>query len=622
MTRFSALILALCCAAPVMAETATAPGAVDRVEPPNWWTGMAVPDLQLMVHGKDIAELKASLDYPGVTLAGTEREQNPNYLFLDLQVSPESEPGTVEITLRDGDTTRAVIHYELKARRPGSAQRRGFDSSDAIYLLTPDRFANGNPGNDSTPDTREGADRATPGGRHGGDLAGMRAHLNYIKGMGFTQIWPTPLVENDQPAYSYHGYAATDLYRIDPRFGSNADYFAFVQAARKNGIGVIQDMVLNHLGSEHWWLRDLPSGDWLNGDGIDKGQFQITTHMRTTLADPYAADVDREAFSSGWFVDSMPDMNQRDPRLANYLIQNSLWWVESADLSGIRADTYGYSDPQFLQHWSARIHREYPNFSVVGEEWSRNPVVVSHWQIDKQNPDGYKSYLQSLMDFPLFYALRESLVEEDTLHSGFTDLYEAMVNDILYPHPQRMVILGGNHDTSRLFSALDDDYGLYKMAVTYLATMRGIPQFFYGDELLMQSPKERNDGIVRSDFPGGWAGDRADGFTGKGLKPEQQRAQNYVRALFNWRHHTPAVQSGKLKHFAPLDGPYVYFRYDDQNKIMVALNKSDQPRNLDMARYAEVLHGETRATDVISGKRYKLDQLVVPARDVLVVDLK
>ncbi|WP_250463524.1 glycoside hydrolase family 13 protein [Microbulbifer litoralis] len=613
-TKYLLIALLACLALPASADT------VERVEPPFWWTDMAAEELQLMVHGRDIAGLEPRLDYPGVTLLGSETTDNDNYLFINLRLAPETEPGTLEIALQDGGETQAVIDYTLKARAAGSAGRRGFDSSDAIYLITPDRFANGDTANDSTADTREGADRDNPGGRHGGDIAGMREHLDYIADMGFTQVWPNPLVENDQSAYSYHGYSATDFYRIDPRFGSNDEFREFVGAARERDIGVIQDVVLNHIGSGHWWMRDLPAASWLNGDGTDEGEYTLTNHSRTTLVDPHASDSDRAAFVQGWFVDSMPDLNQRNPLLANYLVQNSVWWIEYAGLSGIRADTYAYSDGDFLQQWAARIHREYPDFNIVGEEWTRNPALVAHWQRgeDAQVSGGR---LKSMMDFPLHYALREGLAREDSWDSGLTTLYESLANDFLYPQPQRLVIFGGNHDTSRLFSQLNDDPALFKMAVAYLATMRGIPQFFYGDEVLMESPKERNDGIVRSDFPGGWTGDERDAFSGKGLDQRQQQAQETVRRLFRWRRQAPVIHSGKLKHFSPRENTYVYFRYNDNDTVMVAINKGDEPYRLPAARFAEALGDNTAGVDVLTGKRHTLDQLEIPARDVLVLEL-
>ncbi|MFC4878376.1 glycoside hydrolase family 13 protein [Microbulbifer halophilus] len=594
--------------------------SIDRVEPPFWWTGMAEEELQLMVHGRDIAGLEPSVTYPGVTLLGTETTGNDNYLFINLRLAPDTEPGRLEIALRDSGEARATIEYPLKARAPGSADRRGFDATDAIYLVTPDRFANGDTANDSTADTLEEADRDNPGGRHGGDIAGMRKHLDYIADMGFTQVWPNPLVENDQPAYSYHGYSATDFYRVDPRFGSNEDFREFVDAARKRGIGVIQDMVLNHIGNGHWWLRDLPAASWLNGDGTDKGEYTLTNHSRTTLVDPHASDSDRAAFVQGWFVDSMPDLNQRNPLLANYLVQNSIWWIEYAGLSGIRADTYAYSDGDFLQQWAARIHREYPDFNIVGEEWTRNPALVAHWQRG-EGAQVSGGRLKSMMDFPLHYALREGLAEEDSWDSGLTTLYESLANDFLYPQPQQLVIFGGNHDTSRLFSQLNDDPALFRMAIAYLATMRGIPQFFYGDEVLMESPKERNDGIVRSDFPGGWAGDDSDAFTGKGLGGHQQQAQETVRKLFRWRRQAPVIHSGRLKHFSPRENTYVYFRYNDKDAVMVAINKGNEPYRLPQARFAEALGDSTGGVDVLTGERHALEQLEIPARDVLVLEL-
>ncbi|WP_197023881.1 glycoside hydrolase family 13 protein [Microbulbifer sp. HZ11] len=594
--------------------------AVERVEPPFWWTQMAEPNLQLMLHGDDIADAAVTIDYPGVTLTGTEREQSPNYLFINLAISEDARPGTLPIALRSDDT-QITVEYTLKQRRAGSAERQGFDSSDTIYLITPDRFANGDTTNDRTGDTIEGPDRSNPGGRHGGDIAGMQAHLNYIADMGFTQIWPNPLVENNQPAYSYHGYSATDLYRIDPRYGSNESFRAFVAAAKQKGIGVIQDMVPNHIGDGHWWLKDLPGDDWLNGEGVEKGEFEYTNHARTVHMDPYASHKDHQLFTDGWFVDSMPDPNQRNPRVANYLIQNAIWWVEYADLSGIRVDTYAYSDADFLTRWSARLMREYPNFNIVGEEWTRQPALVAYWQAGNTNRNGYVSHIPSMMDFPLLYGLREGLEKTETWSTGLISLYESLANDVLYPDPNNLVILAGNHDMSRIYSQLDEDLGKFRMAIAYIATMRGIPQFYYGDEILAKSPKQRDDGIVRSDFPGGWADDKVNAFTGKKLSAEQKDAQQFVRTLFNWRKDKDVIHSGKLKHFAPIDGLYVYFRYDDNDTVMVAINKSDTAREVPLAHLAEMLGTKSKATDITSGRSTPLREMVIPAGDVAVVEV-
>ncbi|WP_288132477.1 glycoside hydrolase family 13 protein [Microbulbifer sp.] len=594
---------------------------VERVEPPFWWTQMAEPNLQLMLHGDNIADAAVSLDYPGVTLTGTEREQSPNYLFINLAITDSAKPGTLPIKLRTGDT-QITVEYTLKQRRAGSAERQGFDSTDSIYLITPDRFANGDPGNDETADTQEGLGRKDPNGRHGGDIAGMQQHLDYIADMGFTQIWPNPLLENDQPEYSYHGYSATDYYRIDSRFGSNESFREFVAAAKARGLGVIQDMVPNHIGDGHWWMQDLPGDDWLNGDGIEKGEFEYTNHARTVHMDPYASHKDHQLFTDGWFVDSMPDPNQRNPRMANYLIQNAIWWVEYADLSGIRVDTYAYSDADFLTRWSARLMREYPNFNIVGEEWTRQPALVAYWQAGNKNRNGYVSHVPSMMDFPLLYGLRDGLEKPETWSTGLVTLYETLANDVLYPDPNNLVILGGNHDMSRLFSQLDEDMGKFRMAVAYLATMRGIPQFYYGDEILAKSPKRRDDGVVRSDFPGGWQGDRINAFTGKNLSQQQKEAQQTVRTLFNWRKDKDVIHHGKLKHFAPIDGLYVYFRYDDKDTVMVAINKSERPRELPLAHLAEMLGRKSKATDITNGKTYSLNGLLIPASDVLVTEIR
>ncbi|WP_428819202.1 glycoside hydrolase family 13 protein [Microbulbifer sp. MCCC 1A16149] len=605
---------------PLSVAANKADARVERVEPPFWWTDMAESRLQLMLHGEDLAEAEVHLDYPGVAVTGTEREANPNYLFINLAVAKGTEPGELQIQLRKGDWQQ-VLRYDLKKRRPDSANRQGFDSSDVIYLITPDRFANGDTGNDSTADTQEGPDRDDPNGRHGGDIAGMRQHLDYVADMGFTQIWPNPLIENDQPAYSYHGYSATDFYRIDSRYGSNESFRAFVAAAKEKGIGVIQDMVPNHIGDGHWWLQDLPGSDWLNGDGTAKGDYEYTNHARTVHMDPYASHRDHALFTDGWFTDSMPDPNQRNPRMANYLIQNAIWWVEYADLSGIRVDTYAYSDADFLTRWSGRLMQEYPNFNLVGEEWTRQAALVAYWQAGNKNRNGYISYMPSMMDFPLLYGLRDGLEKPETWSTGLVTLYESLANDLLYPNPNNLVILGGNHDMSRLYSQLDENIGKFRMAIAYLATMRGIPQFYYGDEILAKSPKHRDDGVVRSDFPGGWEGDKINGFTGKNLNPQQQQAQQFVRTLFNWRKDKDVIHNGKLKHFAPIDGLYVYFRYSEKDTVMVAINKSDRPRELPVAHLAEMLETKSTATSITNGKSSPLNELVIAPSDVLVAEV-
>lgn len=588
-----------------------------RVEPPHWWVGMRDTSLQLMLHGAGIADTLPSLaPYPGVILKASHRATSDNYLFIDLDIAPHAEAGELALTV-GGETLR----YSLLARAPGSAQRQGFGPKDAIYLVVPDRFAKGCNDSGSGPHggMKEGQNRADPGGRHGGDLAGLRQHLGYIAGLGFTHVWPTPLVENDSATYSYHGYAATDFYRIDPRFGTHDDFHAFAAEAKALGVGVIQDIVLNHIGGNHWWMADLPATDWLN----QWPQYTETHHARMTLQDPYAAPSDRKRFTDGWFTPGMPDLNQRRPELATYLTQMTLWWIESAGLSGIRTDTYSYSDREFLTRWSARVMQEYPHFNIVGEEWSPHPAVVAYWQRGNRNHDGYVSHTPSLMDFPLQTNLLAALTEDDGAFTGLTRLYEGLAHDFVYADPANLVLFEGNHDTPRLFSLLKNDVGLTKIALAYLATTRRIPQLFYGTEILMQSPVERDDGRVRSDMPGGWAGDKIDAFTGAGLTAQQREMQDWVRRLFTWRKTAGVVHDGALMQYAPFEGCYVFFRFDAKRTVMVVLNKNAKAVDLPLARFPERVAAGVRAREVMSGQALVLgERLTVPARSPLILEIE
>jgi len=593
---------------------------VERLEPAFWWVGMKSEKLQLMVHGPRIGEAAARLGDGGpaaVRIESVTRTANPNYLFIDLRIAPDAAPGRVDIVFSRGEQ---VFHapYELRARAPGSAQRRGFDSSDVIMNFVPDRFANGNPANDNVPgygdEVRRGDDGA---GRHGGDIQGIVDHLDYLRDLGVTMLWPTPLTENRQPHYSYHGYAATDTYRIDPRFGSNEDYRRMVAAAHERGIGVIMDVVLNHIGDRHWWMSDMPAPDWL-GFG---GKFVQTQHARTTASDPYASRADAGIYTDGWFSDHMPDMNQRNPFLATYQVQNAIWWIEYAGLSGLRVDTWGYSDQAFLSEWTRRVMAEYPNLNIVGEEWTHQPTVLMHWL--RGGGDVYRTGVPSVMDFPLHLTLRKALAADDSLHSGLMDLYEALVNDQLYPHPEKLVLFEGNHDVPRLFSALKEDAGLTKMALAYVLTMPRVPQLYYGTEVLMTSPTERDDGATRRDFPGGWAGDAVNAFTGVGLTPPQADMQAFVRTLLNWRRTQSTVHHGKLMHFVPENGTYAWFRYDAQSTVMVVMNKNQAQTTLDLGRFAEVLKTPANARDVLAGRDVALGgSLVLAPRSVTILEIR
>ncbi|MFO1339256.1 MAG: glycoside hydrolase family 13 protein [Burkholderiaceae bacterium] len=601
----------------------TAPAqTVARAEPPFWWVGMKQRPLQVLLHGDRLGGLAARVRAPGVKVRRTVALPNPHYLAVELDIGPAARPGTLAIELQRGGQTVLSQAYELRARAPGSAQRQGFGPQDAIYLVVPDRFANGDPANDDAAGLGDPANRSDKGGRHGGDLKGIADHLDYIAGLGFTQLWPTPLVENRQPRYSYHGYSATDLYRVDPRFGSNEDYRRLVEQARARGLGVIMDLAPNHIGSGHHWMADLPAPDWLN----HAGRYVETNHRHVAVQDRYAAPGDRAAMTDGWFVPTMPDLNQRQPVLATYLVQNAIWWVEYAGLSGIRADTYPYSDKAFLARWSGAIMAEYPKLSIVGEEMTEHPSMVAYWLQGHANRDGYASPMPSMMDFPLHGALRQALVEPEGqgYGTGLGRLYEMLVEDQQYPRPEKLVLFEGNHDTSRVFSALGEDEALNRLALAYVATIARTPQLFYGSEILMKSPVERDDGLVRGDFPGGWPGDAANAFTGQGLSDAQRGMQAFVRRLFNWRKTSLAVQRGQLMHYAPDRGTYTYFRRDaaSGSLAMVVLSKATGEVRLDTRRFADMLPAGAHGVDVPSGARFDLStELVVPPRTALVIDV-
>ncbi|MCC2957235.1 glycoside hydrolase family 13 protein [Massilia sp. IC2-477] len=591
--------------------------AIAHMEPPFWWAGMQHKGLQLMVHGERIADLAPSLSYPGVRIASVTRVPSRNYLFVDLEIGVDAKPGKFDIVFSGaGGETRYA--YQLLAREPGSSQRVGFNNSDAIYQVMPDRFANGDPRNDSTPDTLEKSNRANGSGRHGGDIEGIVQRLDYIRDMGFTQLWPTPLVENNMPAYSYHGYAATDHYRIDPRYGSNEDFRRLSMEAKKRGIGIIQDVVLSHIGSGHWWMKDLPTPDWINYGG----KFVPTQHHRTAVQDPYASKEDADNFTRGWFVESMPDLNQSNPLVANYLIQNNIWWIEYAGLSGLRIDTFGYSDGAFLSDYTKRLIAEYPKLNMVGEEWSKLVPVVARWQRGKQNIDGYRASTPSLMDFPLAESMRTALADKNG-RNVFGDVYETLSLDYLYPEPGNLVLFEANHDVSRIWSVVGEDFDRYRMMMVFLMTMPRIPQLYTGDEILMTSAtRERDDASYRRDFPGGWAGDKLDAFAGKGLSSQQRAAQELVRRLANWRKGQPVIHRGKLMHYGPRDNTYVYFRYDDSKRVLVAFNNNPKEMVLDAQRFHEMLEGRAGGVDVLSGKRFDLTkELRLPAKGSVILEL-
>ena len=594
--------------------------SIERVEPPSWWIGMEQAEVQLMFYGKNIGDLLPETSHQGVSIEEVIRVSNPNYLFVNVEIAEAAKAGQVSFTFSRNGSTVLTQEWTLEDRSTDAARRQGFDNTDVMYLITPDRFANGNPDNDAVEGLKEGVDRKLLGGRHGGDIAGMLQSLDYIKDMGFTAIWVNPLLENDMPDYSYHGYSTTDFYQVDQRFGSNEEYRDLVQASREKGIKFIMDMIVNHCGSEHWWMQDPPMDDWINNWPTYTG----TNHRKTVLQDPYASEIDRKIFADGWFVPTMPDLNQRNAFMGAYLIQNSIWWVEYLGLAGIRMDTYPYPDEDFMTEWTRRLMEEFPYLNIVGEEWFERPSTVAYWQAGKDNPNGYVSYLPSLMDFPIQRAFAQALVEEEAFKSGWITAYEMLAQDFLYADPYNLVIFPDNHDMSRIFKQVDEDEDLFRMAMVYFCTIRGIPQIYYGTEILMSNGPEGDHGDIRSDFPGGWAGDKMNAFTGEGLKANQKAAQDFTRTLLKWRQSATAVHYGKMTHFLPEDGIYVYFRYDDEQKVMVVMNKNEDATDLALDRFVEQLEGHKQGKDVLSGAGYDLaaEQISVPGRSVLVLEVE
>jgi len=589
---------------------------IERIEPPNWWVGMNNPSLQILLYGDDIGALTPVISHANVQLKKVQSVENPNYLFLDLLLADDMAATTVNIDLFKGNKIVKRIEYAFLDREAGLTAN-GFDSSDVMYLITPDRFANGDTSNDEILGMREGLDRSFDDGRHGGDIKGILDNIDYIKELGFTAIWLNPILENDMDTYSYHGYAATDFYKVDARYGTNEEYKKLCQIAQSKGVKIIMDMILNHSGSEHWFVKDPPTSKWINNNNT----FKPTSHKRTTHQDPYASEYDKKAFVDGWFVDTMPDLNQREALMATYLIQNTLWWIEYAGINGIRMDTYPYPDKNFMSDWTAAVMDQYPNFNIVGEEWSLNPVVVSFWQRGKVNSNGYVSSLPSVMDFPIQDTFNRSLVAPENWNSGWINVYEMLGNDHLYPDPSNLVIFPDNHDMDRFFTQINYDFDLFKMGMVYFSTLRGIPQFYYGTEILMKNEKEGH-GQIRSDFPGGWKGDMINGFTGKGLTTQEQEAKALTTKLLNWRKEKAVIHTGKLMQFAPEDGVYSFFRYNEKETVMIIFNKNDKETAVSLDKYNEIIGDKRNAFDVLNDRRFSLEStLRIPPKTALILEI-
>jgi len=593
--------------------------AIIRIDPPFWWTGMKNPNLQLLVYGPGISEASPLISYEGVNVAKVHRTSNPNYLFIDLSISGDARPGKMEIRFLKEKAVVDACSFELKERTEGSAGRKGFNSADVVYLLMPDRFANGDPANDNIEGMLEKADRSNPDGRHGGDIKGILDHLDYLSGLGVTALWMNPLLENNNPAYSYHGYAITDYYRIDPRFGSNDDYAELVQKCHEKGMKVIMDVVLNHASIHGWMVKDLPADDWIHSfPGFTRSNFRGSTIM-----DPHASQSDRDIFLRGWFDTHMADLDQRNELLADYLIQHTIWWIEYAGLDGLRLDTQPYSYQDYISAWSGRVLEEFPGFNLVGEAWLQQESFTSYFSGASPVTGSYDSGMPTITDFPLYYAVNAALNEKQGWTEGIMRIYNVLAQDFLYGDTVNHLVFLDNHDLNRFFSSMGENLNKFKMGMALLLTTRGIPVLYYGSEILMTGYEHQGHGQIRKDFPGGWQGDMVNVFMDSGLSEDQEEALAYIKKLLLWRKQKEAVHDGKLLHFIPENEVYVYFRRKATETVMVILNNSESGvRKADLSRYSECLDGFSKAFNVITGEWVSdLSLLAIPPSTAWIYEL-
>ncbi|APU11121.1 alpha-amlyase [Cellulophaga lytica] len=579
---------------------------IERVEPPHWWVGFKNNKLQLLVKNPNIANSTPKISKTGISIKKVTKADSPNYLFIDVEISETAKAGLFNIDFTSEDGATKTKTYELKNRVKKAEDYIGFSSADAVYLITPDRFANADTSNDINSSLLEkNIDRTDDYARHGGDIKGITTHLEYIDSLGFTAIWPSPLLTNNMPKQSYHGYAITDFYGVDPRFGTLDEYKQLAIKSKEKGIKLIMDQVANHCGLEHWWMKDLPFKDWVNYQDkfINNKPVTIANHKRTSNQDIYASKADKKEMTDGWFGNHMPDLNQRNPFLATYIIQNSIWWIETLELGGIRQDTYPYPDKDFMANWAGTIMEEYPNFSIVGEEWSYNPLLIAYWQKNNPNKDGYESNLTSTMDFAMQKNIIDALNEDETWGTGFIKTYEGLANDFAYQSPIDIMAFLDNHDMDRVYTQLNENVENTKMAVAYLALLPRIPQFYYGTEILMQNTAKPGDhGLIRTDFPGGWDTDTTNAFTGKGLTNNQKEMQRFMSTLLNFRKQSKAIHKGKTIHFAPQNGIYVLFRVLNNEIVTIILNKNEDPYQLDLSRFKEVGLDGKKVTNIFNGE--------------------
>ena len=609
---------------------------INKIEPANWYVGMKDASLQLMVYGEGIKTADVTTDYPGVRIDSLVRLDSPNYLLVYLNLA-DAQPGTMTLNFQQGKQKKKVS-YELKAREKRGEERIGFSNADVLYMLMPDRFASGRTDNDQIKGMRPYKnDRSEPSLRHGGDLEGIRQHLDYFKELGVTALWFTPVLENDSPDNgkfsTYHGYATTDYYRVDPRFGSNEEYRRLCDEAHEKGLKIVMDMIFNHSGFEHPWVKDMPTKDWLNTpewlkdtDLDDQTKMNVgkeylqTSYKLTPVVDPYASKIDMHETVDGWFVPTMPDLNQRLPWVMDYLIQNSIWWIETVGIDGIRMDTYPYADATGMARWMKRLNLEYPNFNTVGETWVTEPAYTAAWQKDskiaKQN-----SYLPTVMDFAFFDRINQAKNEEtDEWWNGFNRIYNSLVYDYLYANPSNVMAFLENHDTDRFLGEGNYTVAL-KQALALLLTINRTPQLYYGTEVLMNGTKAVTDGTVRKDFPGGFPGDTKNCFTREGRTQAENAMFDWLSRLLHWRQGNDVIVKGKQTQFIPYKGIYVVARQYNGKTVLTIINGNRKQAEMQLDRYAEVIGNTTAARDVITGRTVKLDKkLTLKSRQALIIE--
>lgn len=601
---------------------------IQKVEPAFWWHGMKNPDLQILVYGKDISKYQVELS-DNIKVKDLTKTENPNYVFITINTDEVQKP-SFKINFKNGKKTVDSYTYELKNRKPGSADRNSFSSKDVMYLIMPDRFANGDPSNDSQPNLTEKANRNLPSGRHGGDLRGIINNLDYFQNLGVTALWLTPANEDNEKNTSYHGYAQTDLYKIDGRYGTNEEYVELSRKLQHRGMMLVQDYVTNHWGISHWLIQDLPTKDWIHQfkDGEGKFGFKRSNYRTTSQFDTNVSEIDKQEALNGWFDTTMPDLNQSNPLVLKYLTQNAIWWIEYAELGGLRVDTYPYNDKVAMAKWAKAIIDEYPKFNIVGEAWMYNPAHISYWQKDSKIGaiDCYNSNLPSVMDFTLFTDLPNALKEEESWDKGMIKIYNSFGNDFLYPDISNILVFFENHDTERFNEIFKGDVRYYKMAISLIATVRGIPQIYYGSEIGMQGDKNKGgDADIRRDFPGGWKGDSQNAFNPKTQTLEQKEFHDYTQKLLNWRKGKEVIHTGKTKHYMPKEKVYVYFRYNDNDKVMVIINNNEKDQTFNLDRFAESLNGVSKGKDVISGKEFSIspqNKITVSGKSSLILELQ